>query len=73
MTRSTTTKEKSAANPAKQGADEEDHTESDYRFDDKDVAELPRGWRKQTPFQDKVTFQWMRNERISVNYCDKKL
>lgn len=56
----------------------ENHEEHDYSIskkhsDDVHVAVLPSGIKPQSSFDKNVSSEWMRNERILVNYRAKKL
>lgn len=39
----------------------------------KQASVLPNGTKSQTPLDESVLSQWLRNERIAVDFRDKKL
>lgn len=65
------------ANILKNGKEEtdrlDDHAEDEKHFDDKEATVLSSGTKKEVLFHEHVTFEWMKNESILVDYRQKNL
>lgn len=53
--------------------EEQHHPEGEETFDDIQAAVFPSGVNKKAPFEEQVLSERMRNERVPVDYHDKKL
>lgn len=72
--RSAATKISNTSKPGDKQKDEKyDHQKREEPFDDKQAAVLLSGTKNQEQFDENVSFQWMRNGKIPIDYHGNKL